>query len=54
MDWDSRLKQAEREIAIAVTTTNNIIEAINENLHGANLVTKCIPEFLPNVKQLEQ
>jgi len=29
-DWDSRLKQAERETTIVMTTTNNIIEAINE------------------------
>lgn len=47
IDWDSRLKQTETTIVIAV---NNIIEAINENLEGANLVTECVPRFLPNVK----
>ena len=51
---DSRLKQTERETMIATTTTNNVIEAINENMHGANLVIKCVLGFLPNVKQLEQ
>jgi len=50
-DWDSRLKQAERATTIAA---NNIIEAINENLHGTNLVRECVPRFLLNVKQLEQ
>jgi len=54
-DWDSWLKQVERATTIAATaTTNSIIEAINENIHGANLVTDIIPGFLPNVKQLEQ
>jgi len=53
-DWDSWLNQEERETMIATTTTNIIIEAINENLHGANLVTKCIPGFLTNVKQLKK
>lgn len=53
-DWDSQLKQVERVAAIAMTTLNNIIEAINENLFGANLVKKCIPRFLLNFEQLEQ
>lgn len=53
-DWDSQLKQEEREIEVAAAVANIIIEAINENLHSANLVTESIPIFLPNVKQLEQ
>jgi len=37
-----------------VETTNIIIENINENLHGANLVAESILGFLPDAKQLEQ
>jgi len=48
-DWDSKLKQAERETTVVAATTNNI-EAINENLHGTNLVAKSIPRFLPIAK----
>lgn len=54
MDWDSLLKQGERETTIAVTEANNIIEAINKNLHGANHVMECILGFPLNVKVLEQ
>lgn len=39
---------------IEVTTTNIIIEAINGNLHGANLDKVCILVFLLIEKQLEQ
>lgn len=54
MDWDSQLKQEERETMIASTIVNNIIESIKEKLHGANLVKEFVLGFLPNVKQLEQ
>ena len=53
-DWDSRLKQAERAIVIAAGVASSIIEFVNENIHGSNLVKECISRFLPNVKQLEQ
>lgn len=54
VDWNSWLKQSERAMTVAATTINNIIEAINKNLHGTNLVAESIPRFLPNSKQLEQ
>jgi len=41
-----------------MTTTigieNNIIEAVNENIHNANLVKECIPGALPDMRHLEQ
>jgi len=52
-NWDYWLKQAETETMITMIAKNNIIEAINENIHGANLVTECVPGFLSNFKQLE-
>jgi len=39
---------------IVVGEKRIIVEAVNENLHGANLVKECVPGLLPNVKQLEQ
>ena len=53
-DWDYWLKRIERKITVTTATTNNIIEAINKNLHGADLVVESIPGFLPNANQLEQ
>lgn len=52
-DWDSQLRQVERAMIVAAVGTNNIIEAINKNLHGANLVVESILGFLPNYKQLQ-
>ena len=52
--WDSQLKEAEKAMVEATKTTNIIIEDINENFHGANLVAESIPGFLPDAKQLEQ
>lgn len=37
-----------------MVAVNIIIENINENFHGANLVAESILGFLPDVKQLEQ
>ena len=51
---DSQLKEAEKATTDAAAITNIIIENINENLHGANLVAKSILGFLPDSKQLEQ
>ena len=48
--WDSQLKEVEKATTDVVTTSNIIIENINENLHGANLVAESIPGFLPDVK----
>lgn len=53
-DWDSRLKEVERATMIATTIENIIIEAINENLHGANMVNECLLGFLCNGKQREE
>ena len=36
--WDSRLKEAEKETTYATVAINIIIENINDNLHGTNLV----------------
>ena len=52
--WDSWLKEAKKATLDAAATTNIIIDNINENLHGANLVEESIPGFLPDAKQLEQ
>lgn len=50
IDWDSRLKQAERAMTVVEVAKKNIMEAINENLHGTNLVTESILGFVPNAK----
>lgn len=51
--WDSRLREAEQAMEDAATTTNNIIECVNENLHNANLVAETTPGFLPKAQQLQ-
>lgn len=52
--WDSRLKEEENAIVNGVAATNIIIENINENFHGANLVADSIPRFLPDAKHLDR
>jgi len=43
VDWDIKLKQAERAVAIATSTTNNIIEVVDE--------TSTLPILSKNVGQ---
>lgn len=52
--WDSWLKEAEKATTDAATTTNIIIENINQNLHSSNIAEESIPRFLLDAKQLEQ
>jgi len=37
--WDAQLKEAEQAVEEVATTTRNIIDCINENLHRANLIS---------------
>jgi len=51
--WDSWLKEVEWAMEEATTTTNSVIECINENLHKANLVAETTPGFLPKAQQCQ-
>ena len=37
----------------AATTTNNVIDCVNKNLHRANLISETTPRFLPKAQQLQ-
>ena len=37
----------------AATTTNNVIDCVNENLHRANLIAKTTLGFLPKAQKLK-
>ena len=46
--------KAERATSKCISTTNNLIELINNNLYLSNLITECSPGKLAKVKSLEQ
>jgi len=48
--WDSQLKESEKSTTVVLAATNIIIENINENFHGSNLVAELIPGFFPDAK----
>jgi len=51
--WDSQLKEVEHPMEEGATTTNNVIECINENLHKPNLISEATLGFLPRAQQLQ-
>lgn len=53
-EWKSQLMKAERAISRCRSTTNNLVELINDTLYLSNLITECSPGKLPSVKALEQ
>lgn len=47
--WDAQIRKAKQ----AATTTNNVIDCINENLHRENLISETTPGYPPKVQQLQ-
>ena len=43
----------ERAISRAKAIMNNVIELVNDNLYGANLISDCFARKLPKAKLLE-
>ena len=52
-NWDAQIKEAEQATEEATTTTRNIIDYINENLHKENLIPETTPGYLPQTQQLQ-
>ena len=50
IEWDIRLKNAEREICRAKYIATNIVANLSQNLIVANIIDKCPPSTLPLVK----
>jgi len=51
--WDSRIKKVEQVAEEAATTTSNVIDCVNENLHRENLISETTPRFLQKAQQLQ-
>jgi len=51
--WDAQIKKAEQAVEEATTTSNNIIDCVNENLHKANLISETALRFLQKAQQLQ-
>ena len=51
--WDAQIMKAEQVAEEAATTSNNVIDCINENLHRENLISETTPRYLPNVQHLQ-
>lgn len=51
--WDAQIKKVEQAAEEAATSTNNVINCVNENLHRANLISETAPGFLPKAQQLQ-
>ena len=49
--WDEQIKEAEQAAEGASTTSNSIIDCVNENLHRENLIAETTPGYLPNIQQ---
>ena len=50
--WDAQIREAEKAVEEAATTTSNITDCVNENLHKVNLILETIPGYLPQTQQL--
>ena len=48
--WDAQIKKVEQVAEEAATTTSNVIDCVNENLHRANLIAETAPGFLPKTQ----
>ena len=53
-EWETQLIKAEKATSRARAIMNNVIELVNDNLYGANLISYCSPGNLPKVKVLEK
>jgi len=53
-EWETQLIKEERDTSRARAIMNNVIELVNDNLHGANLIFGCSPGKLPKAKVLEK
>ena len=51
--WDEQIREAEQAAEGAATTTNSLIDCVNENLQRANLIAETTLGYLPNAQQLE-
>ena len=52
-NWDAQIRKAKQAVEEATTTTNNIIDCINENLHKENMISQTTPGYLPKAQQLQ-
>ena len=52
-NWDAQIREAEKAAEEAATTTSNITDYVNENLHKVNLISETIPGYLPQAQQLQ-
>ena len=51
--WETQLIKVERTTSRARAIMNNVIELVNDNLYGTNLISDCSPGNLPKAKVLK-
>ena len=53
LEWETQLIKEERATSRVRAIMNNVIEMVNDNLYGVNLISDCSPRKLPKAKMLE-